>query len=138
MQLRAQAKERMALDEKRFGPVLSKKIEAQFPVGSKSFAQPEARRPLEQVLASYPQSNRAGCACLYLGRMSQGSEAIRYDKTAIEKYDGWYGHGTQVGPAARYFTSWPTCFAKKARPRRRRISTWTRSPAIPTPSCSVG
>lgn len=101
--LQAQAKDRMVLDTNRFGQALSKKIEADFQVGNKYYPKPESRRPLEQVLASYPQSNRAGCACLYLGRMSQGSEAIRYYKMAIEKYDDcWYGDGTQVGPMARY------------------------------------
>ena len=58
---------------------------------------------LVQVLAGYPESNRPDCACVYLGQMSQGPEAVRYYKLAIEKYsDCWWGDGTQVGPAARY------------------------------------
>ena len=101
--MRAQAQERMAADEKRLGPELFDKIETLYQIGNRNFGQPEAQKPLEEVLAKYPQSDRAGSPACTWDNWAAGAAAKGYYRQAIAKYDDcFWGDGTQVGPAARY------------------------------------
>lgn len=57
---------------------------------------------LERVVRTYPKSNRAGSAMLYLARLSSGEQREAYLKKAIKDHgDTWYGNGVQVGALAR-------------------------------------
>jgi len=61
-----------------------------------------ARQSLERLVATYPRSNRAGCAVLELAQMSAGDEREQYLKLAIAQHgDAWFENGAQVGPLAR-------------------------------------
>ena len=63
----------------------------------------QARKDEAQVVKKVPKSNVAGCALLYLARMSEGEEQEKYLQQAIRDYsDCFYGDGVQVGAYARY------------------------------------
>ena len=76
-------------------------IEQLYRAGSKNWGTPQAKASLEKLIEAFPKANRAGCAVLYLGQMSEGDQAEKYFKQAIEQYgDCYYGDGVQVGPYA--------------------------------------
>jgi hypothetical protein len=68
---------------------------------------PLVRRPegpgiLEQLVETYPRSNRAGCAVLELAALSSGSTREGFLRIAIDRYSGaWFESGVQVGALAR-------------------------------------
>jgi len=58
---------------------------------------------LQQLVDEHPQSNRAGCALVYLAREAKTDRAReRLLKRASDDHsEAWYGDGTQVGPWAK-------------------------------------
>ena len=64
---------------------------------------PMVKASLEKLIANFGQSNRAGCAVLYLAQWAEGAEREKLLTQAFEKNDGdFYGDGCQVGPYARF------------------------------------
>ncbi|MBI9100489.1 MAG: hypothetical protein JEY91_18570, partial [Spirochaetaceae bacterium] len=67
------------------------------------FSSPENKRKLLLLLELYPDSNRAGCAVIYLSQMTEGEEREKYLKKAISSYsDCWFGNGVSVEAYAVY------------------------------------
>ena len=100
--LRAKAQERMALDRSLLSNDEFRDLESLYQSANRDLRSPEAKAKLKEVVRKYPQSNRAGCAILYLAQMSSGTEREEYLKSAIASYgNSWYGDGVQVGALAR-------------------------------------
>ena len=99
---RVKATKKMQEDWKSYSRKQLQEIETLYQAKGHKLGSPEKTKSLEQVIAKYPKSNRAGCAILYLGQTSKGEKQKDYLKQAIKKYgDCFYGDGTQVGPYAR-------------------------------------
>ncbi|GEM_PF-6674030 len=97
-------RERFAKDRKTYTPEQFKELESLYQMANKELGSPGAKDVLKLVIEKYPQSNRAGCALMYLAQRSQGQERENYLKEAIEKYsDSFYGDGVQVGAYARFY-----------------------------------
>jgi beta-lactamase regulating signal transducer with metallopeptidase domain/nitrous oxidase accessory protein NosD len=79
----------------------------------------EAKASLKQLLEKYDKANRTGCATLYLGQASEGTERLEYLTRAVEKFsDCYYLNGCQVGGYGRYvlaLTLWDKGERDKAR-----------------------
>jgi hypothetical protein len=100
--LRAKAQERMALDRNLLSSDEFRELESLYQSASRDLRSPDAKAKLKEVVRRFPQSNRGGCAILYLAQMSEGTEREEYLKSAIAKYgNSWYGDGVQVGALAR-------------------------------------
>jgi len=98
------AKERMQKDTDKFSQEQLREIETLYQSANKNLKAPEAKGMLEQLVSKYGGSNRAGCGILYLCKMTQGEEQIKYLSEAIDKYsDCYYGDGVQVGPYAKFY-----------------------------------
>ncbi|XHR27776.1 MAG: M56 family metallopeptidase [Chthoniobacteraceae bacterium] len=98
------AKERFAKDRKTYTPEQFKELESLYQMANKELGSPGAKDVLKLVIEKYPQSNRAGCALMYLAQRSQGQEQESYLKAAIENHsDCFYGDGVQVGAYARFY-----------------------------------
>ena len=103
--LRAKARQRIDADRAKFGEKICSKIESLYQTAHEAhdFATPDVKAALELVMTEWPQSNRAGCACVYLGQGCHGDEAYRYFNIAMKQHaDCWWGDGTQVSAMARY------------------------------------
>jgi len=102
--LRSVARQRMALDARRFGERASRQIEDDYQAIRRMPGPSEQRKAAcQKFLAAYGQSNRAGCICFELGAQGSDDEALQLLKLAGTKYaDCWFGNGTQVGPSAVY------------------------------------
>lgn len=101
---RERAEERVKKDAERFSPDQLREMEALYQSANKNLKAPEAKALLEKLVSEYGGSNRAGCGILYLCKMTQGKEQIKYLNEAIASYsDCYYGDGVQVGPYARYY-----------------------------------
>lgn len=62
----------------------------------------ESRASLKQLLDKYDKANRTGCATLYYGQGSTGTERVEYLTRAVEKFsDCYYFNGCRVGGYAR-------------------------------------
>ena len=100
--LRAAAQARMREDRARFSADEMRQIETLYQSANKDVRAEGARDALQELVAKYPASNRAGCALLYVARMVQGAERENLLKQAIASHgDARYGDGTQVGAFAR-------------------------------------
>lgn len=103
--IRAEARGRMRADAQRYTKAQLDEIE-QLYQPSNDRAQrgtPAVKASLEKLIATYPDSSRAGCAVLYLAQWAQGEERERLLKEAAEKHaDAFYGDGCQVGPYALF------------------------------------
>lgn len=98
---RAAYAQRWAQDRQRYTAEQLKAIDHLY--GDQSGDGAARRQRLEQLVTLYPESNRAGCAAVYLAQMSAGEEQVRYLQLAIERHSNcFYGDGVQVGPFARY------------------------------------
>ena len=98
------AQERFEKDRKTYTPEQFKELESLYQMANKQLGSPGAKEVLKLVIEKYPQSNRAGCALMYLAQRSTGQEQEDYLKEAIEKYgDCFYGNGVQVGAYARFY-----------------------------------
>lgn len=96
------AHRREEIDAKRYGAELAQKIRQQYETArTLPLRTGERRRALEKLMAEYPQSNWAGCACLSLAEMSDGPEAVKYYQAALDRFSAcWLPGGAQVGPLA--------------------------------------
>jgi hypothetical protein len=66
------------------------------------FLKPGGAPVLEDLVAKYPKSTRAGCAVLELAQQSKGEVRKRYLGHAIASHgDAWCANGVQVGALAR-------------------------------------
>jgi TolA-binding protein len=94
---------RWEIDEKRYSKEELSKIEKLYQAAGKNLGSDWARDSLLKVVEKYPESNRAGCAILYLAQQSEGKDQEKWLKTAIQKHDNcFYGDGVQVGAYARF------------------------------------
>ena len=101
--LRARAQERMRGDLAFYSREQFQDIEALYQEANRDLRAPDAKQKLQALVEKYPAANRSGCAILYLAQLSQGEEAEKYLKQAIEKHENaWYGDGAQVGAFARF------------------------------------
>lgn len=100
---RKKAQERMSEDSKIFSRDEMIAIEKLYQKANQKWETPEGKESLEELIATYDNANRTGCALLYLGQLSEGEEREEYLKRAIEGYsDCYYGSGVQVGAYARF------------------------------------
>src|SRR5688500_3729634 len=83
--LRARAQERMRGDQAFYSREQFQEIEALYQEATRDLRAPDAKQKLQALVEKYPAANRSGCAILYLAQASQGEEAEKYLKLAIEK-----------------------------------------------------
>ena len=103
-QLRATAQTRMRRDLETFTREQLREIEQLYQSANQNLRAPESRGRLQELIARYPASNRAGCAALYLAQIAGDADREVLLKQAIARHaDAWYGDGTQVGPMARAY-----------------------------------
>ena len=102
--LRLKAENRAAEDLIRYSPTELLDIEAEYQstrLAQTSLPDRSRRQVLEKLAATYPRSNRAGCAAVELAQMSTGEVREQYLKKAIDQHsDAWFETGAQVGPLA--------------------------------------
>jgi hypothetical protein len=100
--LRARAQERMRRDRDTFTVEQLQQLETLYQSANRALKAPGSKDILRQVIEKYPRSNRAGCAALYLARLSEGDDREKQLHDAIENYaDAMFGDGVQVGAMAR-------------------------------------
>ncbi len=98
------ARDRAQQDAARYSRQQPQEIETLYQQASRDLRSKEAPALLEQLVAKYPESNRAGCAVLYLAQVSEGDARTQYLETAIADHgDCFYFDGVQVGALARFF-----------------------------------
>lgn len=98
------ARERMMLDAEFYSRADLRIIEKLYQTANSDWKSEEAKTSLKLLVEKYPMANRTGCAVLYLGQMTKGSEQLDYLNQAIEKYSGcYYGNGVNVGAYARLY-----------------------------------
>ena len=103
-QLREAAQQRMREDRTRYSAEQMREIEALYQRANRDLKAEGAMSALKQLVDKYPQSNRAGCALLYVARLAPGVDREALLKQAIANHsDARYGDGTQVGAFARAF-----------------------------------
>ena len=101
-ELRARAQARMRQDLDKYTPTEMQAIESLYQSANRDLNAPDARDRLQELVGQYPNSNRTGCAVLYLAQASKGEERERLLKRAIDNHsDAFYGDGTRVGAFAR-------------------------------------
>ncbi|HEY1496558.1 MAG TPA: tetratricopeptide repeat protein [Candidatus Solibacter sp.] len=94
---------RWAQDEQRFTRAQMAEIEQRYQSVQGNWGTPEAIGTLNGLISKFPEADRAGCALLYLGQMTQGKQREEYLKEAIAKHsDAMYGDMVQVGAFARF------------------------------------
>ncbi len=100
--LRPKFKTRMAQDRAKYTQEQLNDVENLMGAADKNWGSPGVTNTLQTMIQKYPDSDRAGCAMLYLAQMSQGDERAQYLQECIDKYnDCFYGDGVQVGAYAR-------------------------------------
>jgi hypothetical protein len=98
--LRIEARARMAKDKDTYTAQELVEIEALY--GQGSIKTEAGQRAYALLIEGFPDSNRAGCAALYLARIAAGDDQKAKLEHVIQSYnDSWYGDGTQVGAYAR-------------------------------------
>ena len=97
------ARERMRNDRKIYTQQQLQEIESLYQVANKKWQSEEGKNSLKELIDKYDRANRTGCALLYLGQMSTGTDKEEYLKLAIAGFsDCRYGDGVEVGPFARF------------------------------------
>lgn len=97
------ARKRMSLDAEIYSRADLRIIEKLYQTANSNWKSEESQQNLKLLVEKYPRANRTGCAVLYLGQMTQGSEQLDYLNQAIKKYSGcYYGNGVNVGAYARF------------------------------------
>ena len=97
------ARHRLLQEGARFSKAELEHIEALYQPANRNPVSPEARSGLLTLLEEFPNSNRAGCARVYLAQISSVKEAEAHLRSAIATCTNcWYGDGVQVGALARY------------------------------------
>lgn len=104
---RSAAKQRMRKDAEIYSRDELKEIESLYQVANKQWRTEEGKESLKVLIEKYDKANRTGCALLYLGQMSKGTERENYLNQAIADFsDCFYGNGVQVGAYARYYLAY--------------------------------
>jgi hypothetical protein len=100
--LRARAEERMRRDRDAYTADELQQLETLYQSANRALKAPASKDILRLVVQKYPRSNRAGCAALYLARLSEGPDREKLLLDAIEEHaDAMFGDGVQVGAMAR-------------------------------------
>jgi hypothetical protein len=104
--LRAKAKEQIQQDRLLYSESQIQDLEARYQSAHQDafpmFLRRDAAPILIELIATYPKSNRSGCAALQLARLAPGKERERFLKEAIANHGGaWCESGVQVGALAR-------------------------------------
>ena len=95
--------QRYAQDRQKYTPVQLSEAEKLMGIGDQKWGSPEAVDACQALVKKFPDSDRAGCAMLYLAQMSQGDERAKYLQGCIDQYnDCFYGDGVQVGAYTRF------------------------------------
>jgi outer membrane murein-binding lipoprotein Lpp len=103
---RLKLQEKLAKYREKYTPEQLRDAESMYQVANQKWGSPEATESLKAMIKKYPDSNRAGCATLYLAQLSQGDERAKYLNDCIQKYDDcFYGDGVLVGAYARFLLS---------------------------------
>lgn len=98
------ARERMRKDSAVYSREQLREIEGLYQVANKNWRTPAGKDSLKKLVETYDKANRTGCALLYLGQMSDGTERENYLRKAIQDFsDCYYGNGVQVGAYARFY-----------------------------------
>lgn len=94
---------RMESDAQRYSQQEFSEINRLYKIGI-SHSDPQQRHvALQELLSSYPGSNRAGCAAINLSQRYEGEEREQFLKRAAADFrDCWYGNGVQVGAYALF------------------------------------
>jgi len=101
--LRANFEKRMAQDRAKYAPDQLRKAENLTGVADQGYGTAEGSNTCQTIIRDYPDSNRAGCAMLYLAQMAEGEERAQDFQQCIDKYnDCFYGDGVQVGVYAKF------------------------------------
>ena len=123
----AKAKKRASEDKGNYKPEELQEIETLYQVANKNWRTEEAKTSLKKLLDKYDESNRTGCATLYMGQMSEGKERIEYLTRAVEKFsDCYYLNGCQVGGYGRFvlaLTLWESGEKKEAKELLKELKT---------------
>lgn len=98
---------RLEIDYKNFTKSDLKELEDLYQIANIKSHSHEAKEALIKIINDdrFKNSNRTGCAYLYLGTIDllSDNDKIEYLNIAIQTYnDCWYGDGVQVGAYARY------------------------------------
>ena len=104
--LREKFNKRWQKDSEKYSSEQIRDLENLYQVANKNWRSEEAKKSLEELLKKYPDTNRTGCAVLYMAQWAEGEEREKLLKEAMEKFDDcFYGNGVQVGAYARYLLS---------------------------------
>ena len=100
--VRVKLKERIRKDRELYGADGMREIEMAYRAFSKS--KEADNEHLQKLISKYPKANRTGCAVMYAGQRSRGSDDGKWFRLAIENFgDCLYGDGAQVGAYARFY-----------------------------------
>lgn len=95
-------KERIQKDKELYGVDGLREIEIAYRAYSKS--KDADNEHLQTLITKFPKANRTGCAVMYAGQRSRGTDDGKWFRLAVENYgDCFYGDGAQVGAYARFY-----------------------------------
>lgn len=93
----------MARDREKYSPDQLQEAENLMRTADRQWGSAEANESLQGLIKKFPESNRAGCAMLYVAQGSKDAERTKVLRDCIEKFgDCFYGDGVQVGAFARF------------------------------------
>ncbi len=106
-QQQQKARARMLKDSSVYSKAELREIESLYQVANEKWRTKQGKDSLKLLVDKFDESNRTGCALLYLGQMSRGDEREEYLEEAIDDYsDCYYGNGVQVGAYARFLLAY--------------------------------
>lgn len=70
------ARERMRADAEVYSRTDLRSVEKLYQTANSDWKSEEAQKSLKLLIEKYPEANRTGCAVLYLGQMTKGSEQL--------------------------------------------------------------
>lgn len=101
--LRVRFEQKRAQDRDKYTPEQMRDAEELMRVADEKWGSPEAIESCQTIIKKYPDSDRAGCAMLYIAQNSPADERVKNLQDCIAKYnDCFYGDGVQVGAYARF------------------------------------
>ncbi|MEO8211258.1 MAG: hypothetical protein ABI840_11930 [bacterium] len=101
---KVKAMKRVKQDQDKFSAEDLKAAEDLYVKGSDKMKTEEGKKYLEELIAKYPLTNRAGCAAMYIAQIKEDSQQEKFLKDVIEKYnDCFYLDGVQTGPYAHFY-----------------------------------
>ena len=100
--MRTKVKARIQKDRELYGVDGLREIEITYRAYSKS--KDADNEYLQTLIKKFPKANRTGCAVMYAGQRSRGTDDGKWFRLAMESYgDCFYGDGAQVGAYARFY-----------------------------------